>query len=951
MSRKKEDPIQKMDFGRYYASQKELGLQGSGDNLKARCPFHPDAKASLSVDVSKGLWYCHAGCGGGDVVSFHARLRGVLMAEAREELEAFCGDRKVVPEDEIKRAHDALMGAPTMLAHLKKTRGIDEATARAFRLGWREQRWVIPIVERGYAFNAKLHDSTGGKLETKTLSWEAGMGEGRLFPYSNLAREGEVWLFEGELKAILAHQMGFLAISPTVGAGNWKPRFSELLKGRDVVLVYDTDQPGRAGATAAARALASSAKSVKIVDLPIPAGGGKDFPDWVLLHGGTAEELRGIAASSPAFQASATGKRHEDETVHETTLAEASDKALYYKRVGMGVTVSGKDLTPYFAPKKVAFSCSMSQGDKCAGCGLGAARGRAELDIPPAGQDVLAMIKCPDARVKGMLRDRMGIAQCPEWRAETLEVYNVEELRAIPEVTFSGPGNEYVSRVVYSVCGRPLTANRSYRVVGVTLPEPNTQYATQVIYEAEPTQTSLDLFKADDAAAELMAAFRPARGQTVREKVAEICRDLVYNVTRIYQREDLVQAVLTVLCSPLTFSFNGKPVHRGWMELLVVGDTRTGKTETVQSLMRHARLGEFVTGENASYAGLVGGLSQVQKAWHITWGKIPLNNRGLLAIDELSGLPVESIAAMSGIRSSGVAEIDKIMHEKTEARVRLVWMSNPRNGRKMDTFGYGVEAVRDLIGASEDVARFDLAVAASADEVSLDEINAKTHADVAHLHTSDALNKVALWAWSRKPEDVEFSPDAVDLTLKEAGRLGLKYTSTVPLVQPAEQRVKIARAAAATAALLFSSDRTHRKVEVGADHVAEAVRLMEACYDKPSMGYDLFSAARAKTSDIPKEKADRLKAQFVGLDNWQTLREALLASHKFRRMDVQDQVGYDNDEARVLFRWMGSNGLVQATPTGFQKTPSFNKILRELGQGAPPRAIPIRESDERENEI
>ena len=51
------------------------------------CPFHDDHNKSLSVGVADGHggWRCFAGCGAGDLVSFHSRLRGLdFVATVRD---------------------------------------------------------------------------------------------------------------------------------------------------------------------------------------------------------------------------------------------------------------------------------------------------------------------------------------------------------------------------------------------------------------------------------------------------------------------------------------------------------------------------------------------------------------------------------------------------------------------------------------------------------------------------------------------------------------------------------------------------------------------------------------------------------------------------------------------------------------------------------------------------
>lgn len=63
-----------------------LKLTGSGRWRSAACPWHKDARPSLWVDTERGLWGCHA-CGAhGDVVNWHARLKGFDQVRAARDL-------------------------------------------------------------------------------------------------------------------------------------------------------------------------------------------------------------------------------------------------------------------------------------------------------------------------------------------------------------------------------------------------------------------------------------------------------------------------------------------------------------------------------------------------------------------------------------------------------------------------------------------------------------------------------------------------------------------------------------------------------------------------------------------------------------------------------------------------------------------------------------------------
>ena len=64
----------------------KLGRANGTGWAQGRCPFHEDAQASLSVNLNHGGWCCFAGCGRGDMVSFHQQRTGLDFAAAVAEL-------------------------------------------------------------------------------------------------------------------------------------------------------------------------------------------------------------------------------------------------------------------------------------------------------------------------------------------------------------------------------------------------------------------------------------------------------------------------------------------------------------------------------------------------------------------------------------------------------------------------------------------------------------------------------------------------------------------------------------------------------------------------------------------------------------------------------------------------------------------------------------------------
>jgi hypothetical protein len=97
-------------------------------------------------------------------------------------------------------------------------------------------------------YEAKLDRQRGG-----WLIWSLAGIEPVLYRLPEIASyDGPmaVWLFEGEKDAENAAKIGLISTTSPMGAGKWRASFSESLRGRDVVICPDRDEPGTFGAAA-----------------------------------------------------------------------------------------------------------------------------------------------------------------------------------------------------------------------------------------------------------------------------------------------------------------------------------------------------------------------------------------------------------------------------------------------------------------------------------------------------------------------------------------------------------------------------------------------------------------------------------------------------------------------------------------------------------------------------
>jgi len=128
----------------------------------------------------------------------------------------------------------------------------------------------------------------------------------------------------------------------------------------------------------------------------------------------------------------------------------------------------------------------------------------------------------------------------------------------------------------------------------------------------------------------------------------------------------------------------------------------------------------------------------------------------------------------------------------------------------MHLYDSGCDMIKELVGNEEDISRFDFIITVSSSEVDSEKINAiKTFGDkrhpVDHRYKSDLCNKLILWAWSRKANNIIFDKDVEKLILHYSIKMSERYTPNFPLVLGSTIRLKIAKLSIALAARLFST--------------------------------------------------------------------------------------------------------------------------------------------------
>jgi hypothetical protein len=603
---------------------------------------------------------------------------------------------------------------------------------------------------------------------------------------------------------------------------------------------------------------------------------------------------------------------------------EVMGSEFYNKQIKVECIVTGKSLTPYLIPKVVVVKCIGECED---GCKYKEEKG---LVLGAIDQDILKFIDISTTKIPHVLKEVLGI------RCKVI-VHEIKETQTIERIFIARPtGKERTrkgggSRPAY-LLGQTIESNSVYVLEGYTTVEPKTQAVTHVFRNAEKQTNDVESFNLSLHKHSELNQFCVSKNNSdaMFTMLSKLYTSYSHNVTKIYNREDLHMCIDMLFRSVLSFKFDNEFVKKGWMETMVMGDTRCGKGFVAEKLMEYFGVGEVVNGENCSFAGLVGGLQQLNNHWVITWGKIPMNDCGVLVVDESGGLEENMWGKLSRIRSEGIAEITKIQTETANARTRLVWLCNPPN-RMMSSYTYGIQAINDLVKAPEDIARFDYVLAVAHDEVKGSEINQRRD-PLPVIYDPKLEQELIMWCWSRKPDEVKFTREATKEIYSRSISLENLYDFSIPLIQVENVRFKIAKLAIAFAARFYSNMNDGKILLVKASHVECAIVFLDRIYAKEASGYTAYSEMKKSEDEmVTPEKLEHIKKYF---DKWKLQRKDLLKflmnNNVFDANGIMEHLGCVKTEAIECISKLSVTSCISKRGAFYTKTPVFTTYLKTV---------------------
>lgn len=905
------------------------------DEVRVICPAHSDDNPSASFNVKVNRWNCKA-CGAkGDIVTFMAYAlkvdRKTILADLskRYQISSYVS----IDPSIVESYHDEIWASGPLLKKLRD-RGITDDMIREARLGFDNGRITIPVYDKqGRIVNVRRY--LPGAPSAEKMKNTVGYNRPAIYRVKDVQFD-TVWICAGEMKALVvggllnSHKVG--AISSSAGENVWQPEWSQELAGKLVYICMDIDNTGRTMSRKIARQVSRFASKVKIITLPLnpgvyPKG---DVNDYVGQEKAGDQDLIKLMNDSVEFVLTEIAAQEEEEK--DVDVRDVTDAENVGHRVRFNGMFSAMDVTPYYVPHEVLVGCDKEQPN-CAVCPIrpmdqNVDTGRCETVIDPTSRYVLEIAGSASSKQADAIRLALGIPPCKSvsFAVRTYNAFTDVRITSQIEISDHRAGTINVPALI-RVDSPEL--NSPYQISGRVFPHPKNQQAIVLSDNCKEGVDSLTSFAPSEDEMRSLEVFNPEEWteESLDKKLTEINDDMSANVTRIFERRDMHVALDLAWHSPLRIPFDGASIN-GWLNVLVIGDSSQGKSETVIRLRDHYGLGERVDCKNATVAGLLGGLQQLGNRWFVTWGVIPTHDRRLVVLEEVKGASVEVIGKLTDMRSSGVAEIPKIERRRTCARTRLVFISNPRGNRRMASFNFGVEAIHDLIGSMEDVRRFDLGVVVSNEQIDVDRINvlSRERPAIPHRFQSNLSRRLILWAWTLPEDRIAFDDGVEAATIACATDMCKRYDESFPLVDRGTMRFKFARLAASLAARTFSNVNGHLLIR--RCHVDWVRNYVDRMYSDSSFGYADFSRAMRLTNEVidPKEVMQELADTKHPLD----LIRQLLHRDSITVLDITDWSEMDFDDARSLMSLLVRKHCLVREKREYVKTPGFIDLLKTL---------------------
>ena len=816
-------------FDEYDFSKKETAVCCPFPHHTASGHEYQETIPSAHINLDKGLFHCKVCDKGLSEVAFIAEILGCSYESAIKISKMF-----TTKEDRFTWKDNTISPEIQELClRLGISKKVIEELELKTELG---DEIAFPVFLYGKVVDVRSYrpQDRANKIRSRV-----GTTTGMIIPFDIWRQTPEdKWtiICAGEKDMAVTRSNGFNAITLT-GGEKALPKIINPFRNRKVAICYDNDEAGIAGANTLAAFLMPYVKEVKVVTNfhEVCKEHGEDLTDFFVKYKKTKADLKNYINNTPAF----TREQAKEEQLKRRpliTLLEAS-KPQYINRVvqsNVQVVATFEKAMP--VPTTIYAKKINTSGDAKYNQMLVGEERTWELSENTC-QDVLKLVdnNFTEEQIRLNIRELLGISKyerdvkVEKPTKDTVYQCNVTDLfeattKDIATIEFTA----YVLK-------KRLESGRKYLITYKLVPHPyKGQQLVMVILDVEEASDSISNFHITDEVKKNLDKFRELEG-TVPERINKLT-EMVKAFIGYNGYNKLIEAVDLSYHTVLEFNFGTFKNVRGYLDTLIVAESRVGKSSTAEALQRLYGLGAFTSlaGNSATIPGIIGGSTKVNGNYQTRAGLIPMNHRGLVIFEELAKCNSNLVRELTDIRSSNQVRIARVSGVLTlPALVRMITLTNVRNtGSKIkpiNSYPNGIDILVDLIGSPEDIARYDLMLILG------DQGNKIVDPfwEPSTPFEPEAYQTRIRWVWSRTIDQIIIDKEVGKHILDRCNELNKTYDSHIKIFGT-EAWKKVARLAIAIAGYLVSTDSSYEKIIVTKEHVDAAVEYLIDCYDNPT---------------------------------------------------------------------------------------------------------------------
>ena len=812
--------------------------EGTGEQA-VNCPFdhhtasgipYKETRPSAHVNALEGLFHCKACNTGLSELQFIEKILGCEYAQARKIQLAFTSEETLAEWETCVSLTQATKERALGLGISEEV--LEELKIRTPALPFRQDIISFPVFMFDHLVDIRNYDPG----HTPKIRSRKDALSGLVIPFDlwiNTDPNKITLICAGEKDMAIARTHGFNAITIT-GGERALPLPLEYFRDRKFAICYDHDETGIEGAKNLANVLLKYAKEVKVVTNfhEVCTEKGEDITDFFMKYHKTREDLIKYIKDTPAYTYTELEKKKLE--LPTLTLQQASTPRYINQLVKTNIQVVATMDQVFTAPTSVIAEKtrlsgkddSMAQGD--------IREWKLNEDNVA---DLLHLIdnNFKEDQIKDNLKTRMFIpakernisikrlAEETVYKACVTDLFETQDMDAQPM--------EYTC---YSI-GTKLESGKKYLVTHKIIPHPyKGQQLIMLIVAAEQASDSVTNFKITPEVKQNLDIFKNITCRTAEDKVETIARK-VKGLLGYNGNDLLIQTIDLSYHTALAFNFGSFKNVRGYLETLVVGESRMGKSSTATALQKEYGLGAFVSlaGNSATIAGLVGGSNKTATGFQTRAGVIPQNHKGLIVFEELGKCAANVLAELTDIRSSNEVRIARVSGTMVlPAWVRMITLTNTKHInnqiKPIASYPNGISIITELVPTAEDIARYDLMVILG------DRGNSNINPlwEPEKPFPTEAYRTRIRWIWSRTPEQIIFTENAKKRIIDEANKLNAEFECHIKIFGT-ECWKKICRLAIAIAGYCVSTDETYENIIVSDTHITAAVKFLRKIYDNP----------------------------------------------------------------------------------------------------------------------